>query len=135
MLTSTGSGLAFDSASGKSKPSIGLDNTMLDLQTDFLERALTQNLLGSVYDTGIQVFGEPTPGLFYSGSITNGSGQATVSRKATSAQAQNDGKMGTLRLVNDFAQTFRIPDTVIHLGGTYQHGSLPNSGVSTTRLS
>ena len=115
---------------GQFKPSIGLDNTMLDLQTDFLERALTQNLLGSVYDTGIQVFGEPTPGLFYSGSITNGSGQGNSEPQGNISQAQNDGKMGTLRLVNDFAQTFRIPDTVIHLGGTYQHGGLPNSGVN-----
>ena len=115
---------------GQFKPSIGLDNTMLDLQTDFLERSLTQSLLGSVYDTGVQVFGEPTPGLFYSGSVTNGSGQGNSEPQGNISQAQNDGKMGTLRLVNDFAQTFRIPDTVIHLGGTYQHGGFPNSGVN-----
>jgi phosphate-selective porin OprO/OprP len=45
-------------------------------------------------------------------------------------QVQGDGKMTTLRLVNDFAQSFKIPDTVIHLGGTYQRGSAANSGVN-----
>jgi phosphate-selective porin OprO and OprP len=115
---------------GQFKPSIGLDNTMLDLQTDFLERALTQSLLGSVYDAGIQAFGEPTPGLFYSASVTNGSGQGNSEPEGNLSQAQHDGKMWTVRLVNDFAQTFKIPDSVVHLGGTYQHTGLANSGVN-----
>ena len=115
---------------GQFKPSIGLDNTMLDLQTDFLERAMTQSLLGSVYDIGVQAFGEPTPGLFYSASYTNGSGQGNSEPQGNLAQADGDGKMWTFRLVNDFAQTFRVPDTVLHVGGAYQTTDLPNSGVN-----
>lgn len=115
---------------GQFKPSIGLDNTMLDLQTDFLERAQTQSLLGSVYDVGVAAFGEPKAGLYYSAAITNGAGQGNSEPQGNLQQAQGDGKMGTVRLVNDFAQTFRIPDTVLHLGGAYQHGEFPNSGVN-----
>lgn len=115
---------------GQFKPSIGLENTMLDLQTDFLERAQTQSLFQSVYDVGVAAFGEPKAGLFYSAAITNGAGQGNSEPQGNLQQAQGDGKMGTVRLVNDFAQTFRISDTVIHLGGAYQHGGFPNSGVN-----
>ena len=117
---------------GQFKPSIGLDNTMLDLQTDFLERALTQSLFQNfTYDRGVQVFGEPVPGLFYGASLTNGTGQGIDELQGNAQQVQGDGKMTTLRLVNDFAQTFKIPDTVIHIGGTYQLGSAANSGANS----
>jgi len=117
---------------GQFKPSIGLDNTMLDLQTDFLERALTQSLFQNfTYDRGVQVFGEPVPGLFYSASVTNGTGQGVDELQGNAQQVQGDGKMTTVRVVNDFAQTFKIPDTVIHVGGTYQLGSAANSGVNS----
>jgi phosphate-selective porin OprO/OprP len=117
---------------GQFKPSITLDNMMLDLQTDFLERSFTQNLLGSVYDAGVQVFGEPMPGLFYAGSVTNGAGQGNSEPQSNLQQATKDGKMWTVRLVNDFAQTFRIPDSVIHLGGAYQQTGFANSNQNQT---
>src|SRR4029077_15565651 len=116
---------------GQFKPGIGLDNTMLDLQTDFLERALTQSLFQNFqYDRGVMAFGEPTPGLWYSASVTNGTGQGVDELQGNAQQVQGDGKMTTVRVVNDFAQTFKIPDTVIHVGGTYQLGSAANSGVN-----
>jgi len=116
---------------GQFKPDIGLDNTMLDLQTDFLERALTQSLFQNfVYDRGVMAFGEPVPGLVYSAALTNGTGQGVDELQGNAQQVQGDGKMTTLRLVNDFAQSFNMPDTVIHLGGTYQRGSAANSGVN-----
>jgi phosphate-selective porin OprO/OprP len=116
---------------GQFKPNIGLDNTMLDLQTDFLERALTQSLFQNfTYDRGVMVFGEPKPGLVYSASVTNGTGQGVDELQGNAQQVQGDGKMSTLRLVNDFAQSLNIPDTVIHVGGTYQLGSAANSGVN-----
>ena len=61
---------------GQFKPYIGLDNTMLDLQTDFLERALTQSLFQNLtYDAGVMAFGQPIPGLVYSAALTNSTGQ------------------------------------------------------------
>src|SRR5689334_9283472 len=121
---------------GQFKPFIGLDNTMLDLQTDFLERAFTQSLFGNlVYDRGAMVFGEPRPGLFYSAALTNGTGQAIDEAQGNLQEAESDGKDYTLRLVNDFAQTFNWPDQVVHLGGTYKRGSAVNSAANPARAS
>jgi phosphate-selective porin OprO/OprP len=116
---------------GQFKPFIGLDNTMLDLQTDFLERSLTQSLFQNLtYDRGVMAFGQPTPGLVYSAALTNGTGQGIDELQGNLQQTQGDGKMYTLRLVGDFAQFFKIPDNVIHLGGTFQRGGAANSGVN-----
>jgi phosphate-selective porin OprO/OprP len=73
------------------------------------------------------VYGEPKPGLVYSVALTNGTGQAIDEQQSNLQEAQADGKDYALRLTNDFAQTFKIPDTVIHLGGTYKRGSIDNS--------
>ena len=114
---------------GQFKPYIGLDNTMLDLQTDFLERALTQSLFQNlVYDAGAMAFGEPSPGLVYSAALTNTTGQGNNELQGNLQQTQGDNLMYTLRLVNDFAQTLKVPDTVMHLGGTFQGGQQANSG-------
>jgi phosphate-selective porin OprO and OprP len=116
---------------GQFKPYMGLDNTMLDLQTDFLERALTQSLFQNLtYDSGLMAFGQPAPGLFYSAALTNGTGQGNNEPQGNLQQVQGDGKMYTLRLVNDFAQTFKVAQSVFHLGGTYQSGGIANSGAN-----
>lgn len=119
---------------GQFKPFIGLDNTMLDLQTDFLERAFTQNLFQNlIYDRGVMAFGEPVPGLVYSAAVTNGTGQNVDEAQGNLREAESDGKEISTRLVGNFAQFFNIPDTVIHLGGSYKHGSNPNSKTNPYR--
>jgi phosphate-selective porin OprO/OprP len=113
---------------GQFKPFIGLDNTMLDLQTDFLERALTQSLFQNLtYDRGIMTLGEPVPGLFYSAALTNGTGQQVDEFQGNLREAQSDGKDVTVRVVGNFAQFLKVPDTVIHFGGTIKRGSAVNS--------
>jgi len=116
---------------GQFKPPIGLDNTMLDLQTDFLERALTQSLFQNLtYDAGAMVFGEPTPGLVYSAAITNSTGQGNSQFQGNLQQVQGDGFMSTLRLVYNFADALKMPDNVFHFGGTLQLSQQANSGVN-----
>lgn len=113
---------------GQFKPFIGLDNTMLDLQTDFLERALTQSLFQNLtYDRGIMALGEPIPGLFYSAAVTNGTGQQVDEFQGNLREAQSDGKDVTVRLVGNFAQFLKLPDSVIHFGGTVKRGSAVNT--------
>jgi phosphate-selective porin OprO/OprP len=113
---------------GQFKPFLGLDNTQLDLQTDFQERALTQSLFQSlIYDRGVMAFGEPIDGLFYSAAVTNGTGQNLDEPQAGLQEAQGDGKDVTTRLVANFAKFFRIDDSVIHFGGTYKQGQAANS--------
>jgi phosphate-selective porin OprO/OprP len=124
---------------GQFKPFFGLDNTQLDMQTDFLERSFTQSLFQNlIYDRGVMVFGEPIPGLFYDAALTNGTGQQVAGQPVDEFQgnlqeAQADGKDYTLRLVGNFAKFFDIQDTVIHLGGTYKRGSAVNSASNAYR--
>jgi len=116
---------------GQFKPNIGLDNTMLDLQTDFLERALTQSLFQNLtYDAGAMAFGEPIPGLFFSAALTNSTGQGNNELQGNAQQVQGDRLMSTLRLVYNFAEALKMPNNVIHFGGTYQTSQQANSGVN-----
>jgi phosphate-selective porin OprO and OprP len=120
---------------GQFKPFIGLDNSMLDLQTDFMERALTQSLFQNLtYDRGVMVFGEPGPlGLFYSTAVTNGTGQAVDEQQGNLQEAEADGKDYTLRIVENFAKAFELNDTVIHFGAAYKRGSAVNSATNPYR--
>lgn len=120
---------------GQFKPFMGLDNTMLDLQTDFMERALTQSLFQNlVYDRGVMVFGEALlPGLFYSAALTNGTGQAIDESQGNLQEAESDGKDYTVRVVENFARLLDWEDSVVHLGGTYKHGSAANSPTNPYR--
>jgi phosphate-selective porin OprO/OprP len=113
---------------GQFKPFMGLDNTQLDMQTDFLERGFTQSLFQNAqYDRGAMVFGEPIRGLFYSAAVTNGAGQNVDESQANLQEASADGKDVTLRGVANFAQFLDLKDAVIHFGGTFRQGTSPNS--------
>ena len=119
---------------GQFKPFIGLDNTMLDLQTDFLERSLTQSLFQNLtYDRGVMAFGQPIPGLVYSAALTNGTGQGNDELQGNAQQTQGDGKMYTLRAVGDFAQFFKIPDNVIHSAALISAVARPTAASITRR--
>ena len=124
---------------GQFKPFFGLDNTQLDMQTDFLERSFTQSLFQNlIYDRGVMVFGEPIPGLFYDVSVTNGTGQQVAGQptdefQGNAQEAESDSKDYTLRMVGNFAKFFDVDDTVIHLGGTYKRGSAVNSASNPYR--
>lgn len=115
---------------GQFKPQFGLEQTLLDLQSDFMERALTQNILDGNninYDRGIMVHGAPFAPMYYALSVTNGNGQNRDERQASVQDARTDGKDVTARVVFDFAQAFGVPDTVLHLGGSFKRGTLTNS--------
>ncbi len=119
---------------GQFKPFMGLDNTQLDMQTDFLERALTQSMYqNSLYDRGIMTFGEPIRGLVYSVAVTNGSGQNVDEPQANLQEATADGKDITVRTVANFARFLGLKDTVIHFGGSYKRGTIANSATNPFR--
>jgi phosphate-selective porin OprO/OprP len=85
---------------GQFKPQFGLEQTLLDLQSDFQERALTQNLLdgnGLNYDRGIMVHGQPWTPLYYAVTISNGTGVNTDEYQRSNQEAQADGKDITAR--------------------------------------
>jgi phosphate-selective porin OprO/OprP len=120
---------------GQFKPQFGLEQTLLDLQSDFQERALTQNLLdgnGLNYDRGIMVHGQPWAPMYYAVTVSNGTGVNTDEFQRTNPEARADSKDITARGVVDFARILHIPDSVIHVGYSYKTGKQANGQSATT---
>jgi phosphate-selective porin OprO and OprP len=118
---------------GQFKPQIGLEQTLLDLQSDYMERGLQQNILdgnGINYDRGIMVSGAPARGLWYAAMVSNGTGQNLDEKQANVQEANSDSKDVTLRGVLDFAQIFDVNDAIFHVGAGYKWGEQANSTTS-----
>jgi len=118
---------------GQFKPQIGLEQTLLDLQSDFMERGLQQNILdgnGINYDRGIMLFGAPTPGTWYAVAVTNGTGQNLEEKQGNAQDISADTKDVTVRGVLDFAQMFAASDNIYHIGAGYKWGKQANSPTS-----
>lgn len=118
---------------GQFKPQFGLEQTLLDLQSDFMERGLNQNILDGNfinYDRGLMLHGQPLAPVYYAIAYTNGNGQNREERQATAQDARADGKDITGRLVIDFAKALDLPDAVYHVGGSFKTGTLTNSAAS-----
>jgi phosphate-selective porin len=120
---------------GQFKPQFGLEQTLLDLQSDFQERALTQNLLdgnGLNYDRGIMVHGQPWAPMYYAVTVSNGTGVNTDEFQRSDTEARADSKDVTARGVVDFARILQIPNSVIHVGYSYKTGKQANGQSATT---
>lgn len=102
---------------GQFKTMHGLERSQGAMDLNFMERAMTESLLGSVFDRGIMVHGSPFKGTYYNLAYVNGSGQNVDETSATT-----DGKDWSLRAVADFAQWAGWNDSVIHVGGFYVQG-------------
>lgn len=114
---------------GQFKPQFGLEQTLLDLQSDFQERALTQNILdgnGLNYDRGIMVHGSPWAPMYYAVTLSNGTGVNADEQARSAAEARTDSKDITLRGVIDFARVFDWRDSVVHAGLSYKNGKQAN---------
>lgn len=114
---------------GQFKPQFGLEQTLLDLQSDFQERALTQNILdgnGLNYDRGIMVHGSPWVPAYYAITYSNGTGVNTDEQARSAAEARSDSKDITLRGVIDFAKVMGWRDSVVHAGLSYKNGKQAN---------
>jgi len=114
---------------GQFKPQFGLEQTMLDLQSDFQERALTQNILdgNSInYDRGVMVHGAPWAPTYYAVTVSNGTGGNTDQQARTAEEARADSMDITLRGVIDFAKVYGWRDSVVHAGLSYKDGEQAN---------
>lgn len=102
---------------GQFKPFYGLERSMSTNLVDFQERSMADTLLGSTYDRGVMVHGEPFAGTTYSVAYVNGTG--TVDEN----NAKNDGKDLTVRLTGNLAEMAGWKNSVVHLGGFYADGN------------
>ena len=115
---------------GQFKPQIGLEQTLVDLHSDFMERGLQQNILdgnGINYDRGIMVAGAPLAGTWYAVTVANGTGQNLEEKQANAQDANADGKDVTVRGALDFATIFSVDDAILHVGAGYKWGEQANS--------
>jgi phosphate-selective porin OprO/OprP len=116
---------------GQFKPAFGYEQTLLDLYSDFMERGLTQNLLGNLnYDRGVMLYGTPYRGLYYAASVTNGTGTNLEEQQGNPQAVKADGKELTLRGVVNFAQLFEARNSIVHVGASYKGGTVANSTAS-----
>ena len=118
---------------GQFKPQIGLEQTLVDLHSDFMERGLQQSILdgnGINYDRGIMVAGAPLAGTWYAVTVSNGTGQNLEEKQANAQDANADRKDVTVRGALDFAKIFSVDDAIFHVGAGYKWGEQANSTTS-----
>lgn len=114
---------------GQFKAIYGLERAQGAMDLNFMERALTESLLGSVFDRGIMLHGAPLDGLYYNLAYVNGTGQ-----NIDESNARSDSKDYSLRVVGNLAQWAGWKDSVVHLGGFYTAGrQAAGSAVPTLR--
>lgn len=102
---------------GQFKTMHGLERAQGAMDLNFMERALTESLLGSVFDRGVMLHGAPVEGMYYNLAYVNGTGQ-----NIDDSSAETDGKDYSLRLVGNVAQWAGWKESVVHVGGFYAHG-------------
>lgn len=104
---------------GQFKTMYGLERSQGAMDLNFMERALTESLLGAVFDRGVMLHGAPVNGLYYNLAYVNGSGQNVDENKDS---PKSDSKDTSLRVVGNLAQWAGWADGVVHLGGFYADG-------------
>lgn len=102
---------------GQFKTMYGLERSQGAMDLNFMERAMTESLLGSVFDRGVMLHGAPLEGVYYNLAYVNGTGQ-----NIDESNARSDSKDWSLRVVGNLAQWAGWKDSVVHVGGFYADG-------------
>lgn len=102
---------------GQFKGMHGLERSQGAMDLNFMERAMTESLLGSVFDRGVMLHGAPLDGVYYNLAYVNGTGQ-----NLDETDALTDSKDWSLRVVGNAAQWAGLKNSVVHLGGFYLDG-------------
>lgn len=102
---------------GQFKTMYGLERSQGAMDLNFMERAMTESLIGSVFDRGIMLHGAPLSGTYYNLAYVNGTGQ-----NVDESNAKTDNKDLSLRAVANLAQWVGWNDSVVHVGGFHAQG-------------
>lgn len=113
---------------GQFRPLFTLEHVSNDNYLGYLERSLAYNLsVDLTLDRGVMLHGAPIRGIYYSVALTNGTGWNNDNQTSADDE-KSDGFDTTLRVRANFAELYNINDSVIHLGGSYNQGTLTLSG-------
>jgi len=102
---------------GQFKSMYGLERSQGAMDINFMERAMTESLLGSVFDRGVMLHGAPLNGMYYNLAYVNGTGQ-----NVDESNTKTDNKDWSLRVVGNLAQWVGWKDSVVHVGGFHAQG-------------
>ncbi len=102
---------------GQFKPYYGLERTTGAMDLNFMERSLSDAVIGSTFDRGLMLHGEPLAGLYFHVAYVNGTGQ-----NVDETDARYDNKDISARLTGNIAQWMGWKDSVVHVGGWYAYG-------------
>lgn len=115
---------------GQFRPLFTLEHVTNDNYIGYLERSLAYNLSADLtFDRGVMLHGAPIKGVYYSAALTNGTGWNNDNQTSTDDE-KSDGFDTTLRVRANFAELYDINDSVIHIGGSYNRGTLTMSGTA-----
>lgn len=115
---------------GQFRPLFTLEHVTNDNYLGYLERSLAYNLSADLtLDRGVMLHGAPIRGIYYSAALTNGTGWNNDNQTSTDDE-KSDGFDTTLRLRANFAELYDIKDSVVHIGGSYNQGTLAVSGTA-----
>jgi phosphate-selective porin OprO/OprP len=114
---------------GQFKTMYGLERSQGAMDLDFMERAMTESVLGNVFDRGIMVHGAPLNGAYYNLAYVNGTGQ-----NVDESNANTDSKDWSLRAVGNIAQWAGWKDSVVHVGGFHVQGKQAASASTKNAL-
>lgn len=109
---------------GQFRPLFSLEHVTNDNYLGYLERSLVFNLSSDLtFDRGLMLHGAPVKGVYYSVALTNGTGQ-NADNLTSQVDNESDGFDTTARVRANFAELLGINDTVLHLGASYNQGTL-----------
>ena len=105
---------------GQFQMPFSLEKITSDLFSNFQERFIGDTMSPDKL-RGLMVTGSPSTGLYYAAAVANGNG----AKNTNDANNQVDGKEGIGRLALNFSEMFSVPNTVLHIGGSFSDTTMP----------
>ena len=112
---------------GQFKMPFSLEQLTSSNNIDFIERSFVDSMIPAK-ERGIQVFGEPVPGMTYALAVSNGN-ISTGSTAGFGSETDNrvDNKDFIGRVTVNFAEMMKNKEAVFHLGAAFSQGEIPQS--------
>ena len=112
---------------GQFKMPFSLEQLTSSNNIDFIERSFVDSMIPAK-ERGIQIFGDPMPGMTYALAVSNGN-ISTGSTASFGSETDNrvDNKDIIGRVTVNFAEMMKNKEAVFHIGGAYSQGDIPGS--------
>ena len=112
---------------GQFKMPFSLEQLTSSNNIDFIERSFVDSMIPAK-ERGIQIFGDPVPGMTYALAVSNGN-ISTGSTASFGSETDNrvDNKDVIGRVTVNFAEMMKNKEAIFHLGAAFSIGDIPSS--------